>query len=61
MSVDTIANIVKASKEVRVNKVKFSGGEPLMRNDLEKIIKALPELKDISATNERDIACTKGT
>ena len=50
MSVDTIANIVKASKKFGVNKVKFSGGEPLMRNDLEKIIKALPELKDISAT-----------
>lgn len=50
MSVDTIANIVIASKKFGVNKVKFSGGEPLMRNDLEKIIKALPELKDISAT-----------
>lgn len=50
MSIDTIANIVKASKKFGVNKVKFSGGEPLMRNDFEKIIKALPELKDISAT-----------
>jgi GTP 3',8-cyclase len=50
MSVDTIANIVKASKKFGVNKVKFSGGEPLMRNDFENIIKALPELKDISAT-----------
>jgi len=50
MSIDTIANIVKASKKFGVNKVKFSGGEPLMRNDLEKIIKALPEFKDISAT-----------
>jgi cyclic pyranopterin phosphate synthase len=50
MSVDTIANIVKASKKFGVNKVKFSGGEPLMRNDFEKILKALPELKDISAT-----------
>ncbi|MCX9082737.1 MAG: GTP 3',8-cyclase MoaA [Candidatus Methanoperedens sp.] len=50
MSVNTIANIVKASKKFGVNKVKFSGGEPLMRNDLEKIIKALPVLKDISAT-----------
>jgi cyclic pyranopterin phosphate synthase len=50
MSVDTIANIVKASKKFGVNKVKFSGGEPLMRNDFEKILKSLPELKDISAT-----------
>lgn len=50
MNVETIANIVKASKTFGVNKVKFSGGEPLMRNDFENILKALPELKDISAT-----------
>ncbi len=50
MSVETVANIVKASKTFGVNKVKFSGGEPLMRDDFENIIAALPELKDISAT-----------
>ena len=50
MSIGTITNIVKASQIFGVNKVKFSGGEPLMRNDFENIIKALPELKDISAT-----------
>lgn len=50
MTVETIANIVRASKTFGVNKVKFSGGEPLMRDDLENIVAALPELKDISAT-----------
>lgn len=50
MKVETIANIVKASQTFGVNKVKFSGGEPLMRNDFENIITALPELKDVSAT-----------
>src|SRR5659263_680865 len=50
MNVETIANIVRASKKFGVNKVKFSGGEPLMRHDFENILKALPELKDISAT-----------
>lgn len=50
MSVETVANIVKASKTFGVNKVKFSGGEPLMRDDFEDIIAALPELKDVSAT-----------
>lgn len=50
MTVDTITNIVKASKTFGVNRVKFSGGEPLMREDFENIIEALPELKDISAT-----------
>ncbi|MFZ2411155.1 MAG: GTP 3',8-cyclase MoaA [Candidatus Methanoperedens sp.] len=50
MSVETIANIVNASKTFGVNRIKFSGGEPLMRDDFENIIRALPELKDISAT-----------
>ncbi|MBU4373051.1 MAG: GTP 3',8-cyclase MoaA [Euryarchaeota archaeon] len=50
MNARTIANIVKASKTFGISKVKFSGGEPLMRDDFEDIIAALPELKDISAT-----------
>lgn len=50
MNVQTIANIVAASKRFGVNKVKFSGGEPLMRNDFEEILKALPGLRDVSAT-----------
>ncbi len=50
MNTKTIANIVKASKTFGISKVKFSGGEPLMRDDFEDIIAALPELKDISAT-----------
>ncbi len=50
MTASTITNIVKASKTFGINRVKFSGGEPLMRDDFENIIEALPELKDISAT-----------
>lgn len=50
MTVGTITNIVRASKTFGVNKVKFSGGEPLMRSDFGNILEALPELKDISAT-----------
>ncbi len=50
MSAETIANIVRASQAFGVRRVKFSGGEPLMRDDFEEIIQALPDLKDISAT-----------
>jgi len=50
MTVGTITNIVRASRTFGINKVKFSGGEPLMRDDFEEIVAALPELKDISAT-----------
>lgn len=49
-TVETFANIVRTAKKFGVTKVKFSGGEPLVRTDFEDIIRALPELKDISAT-----------
>ncbi|MDO8725913.1 MAG: GTP 3',8-cyclase MoaA [Candidatus Methanoperedens sp.] len=50
VSLDTIVKTVTMATEFGVKKVKFSGGEPLMRNDFEDIIRALPDLKDISAT-----------
>ncbi len=50
ISLDTIAKITTSAIEFGVKKVKFSGGEPLMRSDFEDIIAALPELTDISAT-----------
>lgn len=50
MSVENIVRIVTAATEFGVNKVKFSGGEPLMREDFEKIIAGLPALRNISAT-----------
>jgi len=50
MSIGTISSIVHAAADYGVNKVKFSGGEPLLRNDFEDILSALPKLKDVSAT-----------
>lgn len=50
MSVDTISNIVKVATQYGIDKLKISGGEPLLRRDLEEILKSLPPLKDISLT-----------
>lgn len=50
MSLDTIIKIVKSATGFGIKKVKFTGGEPLMRSDFEDIIAALPELKNVSAT-----------
>lgn len=50
MSPDIIARIVTCATGFGVDKVKFSGGEPLLRKDFEEIISALPALKNISAT-----------
>ena len=59
MSSETVANIVRASLAFGVNKVKFSGGEPLIREDFEDIIKALPKLKDISATTNGTLLASR--
>jgi cyclic pyranopterin phosphate synthase len=59
MSVETISNIVRASNAFGVDKVKFSGGEPLIRDDIGKIIQALPPLKDISATTNGSFLAQK--
>ena len=50
MSVETITNIVHAASTMGVDKVKFSGGEPLLRKDFEDILSSLPKLRDVSAT-----------
>ena len=50
MSAETIANIVKVAADLGVNRLKISGGEPLIRKDLEKILASLPPLKDVSLT-----------
>jgi cyclic pyranopterin phosphate synthase len=50
ISPDTISRIVRCAAGFGVDKVKFSGGEPLMRSDFEDIIASLPTLKNISAT-----------
>ncbi|HJH30892.1 MAG TPA: GTP 3',8-cyclase MoaA, partial [Methanosarcinaceae archaeon] len=47
---ETISNIVHAASTMGVNKVKFSGGEPLMRKDFEDILSSLPKMRDVSAT-----------
>ena len=50
MSVEIISNIAHAAFDVGVNKVKFSGGEPLIWKDFEHILSSFPKLRDVSAT-----------
>lgn len=50
MTVGMISDIVNTAVKFGVNKVKFSGGEPLIRKDFEDILRSLPELKDVSVT-----------
>ncbi len=50
ISVAEIAKIARICHHEGVTKVKFSGGEPLLRKDLSEVIEALPPFKDVSMT-----------
>src|SRR5208337_5224134 len=50
ITVEEVARIVRVAAKFGADKVKFSDGEPLMRTDLEDILRALPPLKDVSLT-----------
>lgn len=47
---ELICGIVREAAKFGVNKVKFSGGEPLFRKDFEDILACLPPLEEVSAT-----------
>jgi len=50
MSVKLITRIINKAASLGVRKVKFSGGEPLVRKDFEEMLARLPKLKNVSAT-----------
>jgi cyclic pyranopterin phosphate synthase len=50
MPPELICSIVHTAAKFGVRKVKFSGGEPLLRKDFEEILACLPSLKEVSAT-----------
>lgn len=57
MSTDLIVDIISTAVRMGVKRVKFSGGEPLLRDDFEDILFRLPALKNVSATtNGVDLA-----
>ena len=45
-----VAQIARVAAGHGVDRIKFSGGEPLLRRDLEDIIRGLPPLRDVSLT-----------
>lgn len=53
MSYEEITAVVEALAPLGLSKVRLTGGEPLVRKDLEKLvsmISAIPGIKDISLT-----------
>jgi len=45
-----VVNIARAAADLGVRKVKFTGGEPLIRKDLEEIISLIPQSLETSLT-----------
>ncbi len=50
LSPDEISEIANAFRELGVEKLKITGGEPLIRHDILEIIEKLPEFREISMT-----------
>lgn len=50
ISKEMVVCVARAAAELGVRAIKFTGGEPLMRHDLEEIIASMPENLDVSIT-----------
>ena len=50
MSTDDVVRFLEVAAECDVEKVKFTGGEPMLRDDLEEIIRRTPEGMETSLT-----------
>ena len=50
ISADMVASIARAAADLGMHAIKFTGGEPLMRKDLEHLISQIPEGLDTSMT-----------
>ncbi|MFC7177712.1 GTP 3',8-cyclase MoaA [Halosegnis marinus] len=50
MSTDDVVRFLEVAREFDVGKVKFTGGEPMLRGDLEEIIRRTPDGMETSLT-----------
>lgn len=61
MSKETVVQVVKAGTDLGIKSVKFTGGEPLMRSDLEDILNELPGHLDLSLTTNGTLLAGRAT
>jgi len=50
MTADEVVRILEVVEEFGVDSVKFTGGEPMLRDDLEEIIRRTPDSMEVSLT-----------
>jgi cyclic pyranopterin phosphate synthase len=59
ITVDEVARIARVAAKFGVDKIKLTGGEPLLRSDLEDILRALPPMKDVSLTTNGTLLASR--
>jgi len=50
MSTDDVVRFLEVAREYDVDAVKFTGGEPLLREDVEEIVRRTPDAMEVSMT-----------
>jgi cyclic pyranopterin phosphate synthase len=50
MCTDDVVSFLEVAEEFDVGKVKFTGGEPMLRDDLEEIVRRTPDSMEVSLT-----------
>lgn len=50
ISAEMVVSIARAAEELGIHSIKFTGGEPLLRKDLEAIISQIPQSLNVSLT-----------
>ena len=53
MSTDDVVRFLEVAAEFDVDAVKFTGGEPMLRQDLEEIVRRTPDCMETSLTTDR--------
>lgn len=56
-----IVEIIKVAAGLGIKRIKFSGGEPLVRTDFEEILSSLPSLQNVSATTNGVLLSERAT
>jgi GTP 3',8-cyclase len=59
ITVEEVAQIARIAAKHGVDKIKFSGGEPMLRTDFEDILRALPDLRDVSVTTNGTLLASR--
>ena len=59
MSADEVVRLLRAAREFDITRVKLTGGEPLLRRDLEEIVSRVSPFMEVSLTTNGSLLATR--